>query len=152
MPNFKRYLLTIVEFTGLACVSIFCISLIYVIFSMTTSGNQFGILLYNIGLRDVAQIFLQNKSSRNLQDIQLLGVETDNSTVSKWVLDCLKAKSVDDVPTPLAKDFLTVVEEYDYDRQIPLAGASHCWKVQPVDPMRFLNSAAVRCWVQNGMA
>jgi uncharacterized protein (TIRG00374 family) len=33
-----------------------------------------------------------------------------------------------------------------------LTGASHCWKVQPVDPMRFLNSAAVRYWVQNGMA
>jgi hypothetical protein len=33
-----------------------------------------------------------------------------------------------------------------------LDGASHCWKVQPVDPMRFLNSAAVRYWVQNGMA
>jgi len=33
-----------------------------------------------------------------------------------------------------------------------LNGASHCWKVQPVDPMRFLNSAAVRYWVQNGMA
>ena len=35
---------------------------------------------------------------------------------------------------------------------IHLIGASHCWKVQPVDPMRFLNSAAVRYWVQNGMA
>jgi hypothetical protein len=33
-----------------------------------------------------------------------------------------------------------------------LVGASHCWKVQPVDPMRFLNSAAVRYWVQNRMA
>jgi hypothetical protein len=36
--------------------------------------------------------------------------------------------------------------------RVALDGASHCWKVQPVDPMRFLNSAAVRYWVQNGMA
>ena len=40
---------------------------------------------------------------------------------------------------------------YNWKKQL-LDGASHCWKVQPVDPMRFLNSAAVRYWVQNGMA
>jgi hypothetical protein len=39
-----------------------------------------------------------------------------------------------------------------WEHEHVLDGASHCWKVQPVDPMRFLNSAAVRYWVQNRMA
>src|SRR3954452_3452458 len=36
--------------------------------------------------------------------------------------------------------------------QVLLAGASYCWRVQLVDPIRLLNSAAVHYWVQNAMA
>lgn len=87
MTNLNRYFLVILQLTGLACVIIVCVSLIYGVFSIATSRYTLGLALFTIGLRDLGRTVV-GENDPAPQDMQQRAVEADHNSISDWVLDC----------------------------------------------------------------